>query len=445
LKYISTYIMSFFAILSVQAQNLDGIAAVVGNNIILKSDIEVQFQQMLANDMPFVGDLRCEILDQLLLDKLFVVEAERDSIYVSPDEVDSELNRRIQYFISMFGSEEKLEEYYGKKIYDLKDEFRDDINQQLLSERMQSKIFTNTHVSPQEVFDFFNSIPKDSLPFFNAEVEIGQIVVFAEPNFAQKNKAMEKALKVKQEIEEGGDFDFLALLYSDDPGSATQGGNLGYVKRGDLVTEFEAAAFRLQPGEVSDVVESMFGLHIIQLIDKKGDRINVRHILIAPTIENENVEKALETIEKVKEKLTKKEITFQQGVAQYSKDEMSKNNGGLLTNQQTGNTFFEMNQLEGDIALALENMKPGDFSDILPYKSMDGKYGFRIVYLRSENPAHKASLEEDYSKIKAVAKQAKQAEEMNAWVEKKSKTVYVRIDPAYENCNSVEKWTNNNF
>lgn len=445
MKYISSLIITSFALLSLQAQTLDGIAAIVGNNIILKSDIEVQYQQMLANDMPFVGDLRCEILDQLLLDKLFVVEAEKDSIYVSPDEVDSELNRRIQYFVSMFGSEEKLEEYYGKKIYDLKDEFREDINQQLLSERMQATIFTNTHVSPQEVFDFFNSIPKDSLPFFNAEVEVGQIVVFAEPNFAQKNLAMEKAKKVKMEIEEGGDFDFLALLYSDDPGSATKGGNLGYVKRGDLVTEFEGAAFRLQPGEVSDVVESMFGLHIIQLIDKKGEKINVRHILIAPTIENENVEKALETMEKVKDKLTKKEITFQQGVAQYSKDETSKNNGGLLTNQQTGNTFFEMNQLEGDIALSLENMKPGDFSEILPYKTMDGKYGFRIIYLRSENPAHKASIEEDYSKIKAVTKQAKEAEQMNAWVEKKSKTVYVRIDPAYNDCGSVEKWTNNNF
>lgn len=445
MKYISTIIIWCTAIFSLHSQVLDGIVAIVGNNVILKSDIEVQYQQMMANEMAFAGDLKCEILDQLLLEKLFVVEAERDSVYVSPDEVDSELNRRIQYFVSMFGSEEKLEEYYGKKIYDLKDEFREDIEQQMLSEKMQNTIFSGIHVSPQEVFDFFNSIPKDSLPFFNAEVEIGQIVIYAEPSFAQKAAAMAKAEKIKQELEEGGDFDFLALLYSDDPGSATKGGNLGYVKRGDLVTEFEAAAFRLQPGEISDIVETMFGLHIIQLIDKKGERINVRHILLAPTIENENVEKALETMEKVKEKLTKKELNFEQAVAQYSKDEMTKNNGGLMTNPQTGNTFFEMNQLEGDVALSLENMNPGDFSDILPFKSTDGKYGFRIIYLRSETPAHRASLEEDFSKIKAVTKQAKQAEELSKWVERKSKTVYVRIDKEYNNCENIQKWLNNNF
>jgi peptidyl-prolyl cis-trans isomerase SurA len=442
LKFINKIALSLLMLTgTLYAQTIDAIAAIVENHIILKSDIQVQYQQMLANDMGY-DNLECEILDQLLLEKIFAVEAERDSIYVSPEEVDGELSRRIQYFVSMFGSEEKLEEYYGKKIFDLKEEFRDDISQQLLSERMQNKIFSDIHVSPREVFEFFNSIPKDSLPFFNAEVEIGQIVVFAEPSFAQKSRAREKAERIKSEIEEGGDFEFLALLHSDDPGSATRGGNLGFVKRGELVGEFEAAAFRLKPGEISDVVETVFGFHIIQLIEKKGDRVNTRHILISPGIENENVEKAEQTIQKVKEKLQKKEITFQQAVAQYSKDDMTKNNGGLLTNPQTGNNFFEMNQLDGDVALALDNMNVGDFSDILPYKSMDGKYGFRIIYLRSETPAHQASLETDYSKIKAVTKQAKQAEILNEWMQKKSKTIFIRIHDDYQDCTTIGKWNN---
>jgi peptidyl-prolyl cis-trans isomerase SurA len=439
LKYINSLLAITFTIITANAQVVDGIAAVVENNIVLQSDVEVQFQQMLANEMAY-DDLHCDILDQLLLEKIFVVEAERDSIFVAPDEVDGELNRRIQYFVSMFGSEEKLEEYYGKKIFDLKEEFREDISQQLLSDRMQNSIFADIHVSPKEVFDFFNSIPKDSLPFFNAEVEIGQIVIFAEPSFVQKNQAREKAERIKKEIEEGGDFEFLALLHSDDPGSATKGGALGYVKRGELVTEFEASAFRLKPNEVSDVVETVFGFHVIQLIDKKGDRVNVRHILISPGIENENVEKAQQTIQKVKEKLQNKELTFQQAVAQYSKDDMTKNNGGLLTNPQTGNNFFEMNQLDGDVALALENMNVGDFSDILPYKTPEGKYGFRIVYLRSETPAHQANLDTDYSKIKAVAKQAKQAEVLNKWIEQKSKTIYIKVNEQYTHCENIQKW-----
>lgn len=425
------------------AQNIDKIAAVVGNNIILNSDVEIQYQQMLANEQDLGGgDMKCEILDQLLLDKIFVLEAERDSIYIAPEEIDAELTRRIQYFISMFGSEEKLEEYYGKKVYDLKDEFREDIEQQMLADRMRNQIFADIHVSPKEVFDFFNTIPKDSLPFFNAEVEIGQIVVFAEPGFTQKNIAREQAEKIKKELEEGADFEFLALLYSDDPGSATEGGNLGFVRRGELVTEFEATAFRLKENEISDVVETKFGYHVIQLLEKKGDRLNVRHILISPDIENENVENAEKTIEKVKQKLENKELNFQQAVAQYSMDETSKNNGGLLTNEKSGNTFFEMDQLGGDVALALENLNVGEFSDILPYKSMEGKYGFRIIYLRSETPAHQASLDIDYSKIKAVTKQSKEFEEMNKWVEEKSKTAYVRVADDFKQCKNIQKWLN---
>jgi peptidyl-prolyl cis-trans isomerase SurA len=423
--------------LNLDAQVVEGIVAVVEDNIILKSDLDLQVAQ--AKEAGYYGeaDLYCEVLNQLIIDKIFIVQGQRDSVVVSNDEVDSELNRRISYFINMFGSNEKLEEYYGKSIFDLKEEFREDIYQQLLSDRMKNQVFADLVISPAEVFSFFDKIPKDSLPYFNAEVEIGQIVVFAEPTIIQKQAAKLKAEKIKEDILFGSDFGFQALLYSDDPGSATKDGALGYVKRGELVPEFEAAAFRLQVGEISDVVETEFGFHLIQLMDRKGDRIDVRHILITPDIDNQNVLDAEMEIREVNYKLIGKEITYQQAVATYSQDEQSKQNGGLLTNPESGDTFFEMSQLEGSVALALDGVKIGAFSEVLPYQSYDGKAGFRIIYLQSESPAHIADLKTDYSKIKAVAKQTKQNDEMEKWLSKKAESIYVRLAPEYENCDLI--------
>lgn len=439
MKYISSIIILVALACNIQlkAQIIEGIVAVVEDNIILKSDLDLQVVQ--AKEAGYYGeeDLHCEVLNQLIIDKIFIVQGQRDSVVVTNDEVDSELNRRIAYFISMFGSNEKLEEYYGKSIFDLKEEFRDDIYQQLLSDRMKSQVFADLEVSPAEVFSFFEKIPVDSLPYFNAEVEIGQIVVFAEPTILQKEAARVKAEKIKEDILFGSDFGFQALLYSDDPGSATKDGDLGYVKRGELVPEFEAVAFRLEVGEISDVVETEFGFHIIQLLDRKGDRINVRHILITPDIDNQNVLDAETEIREINYKLIGNDITYQQAVAIYSEDEQSKQNGGLLTNQETGNTFFEMSQLEGNVALALDGVKVGGYSAVLPYQSYDGKAGFRIIYLQSESPAHIADLKTDYSKIKAVAKQTKQNEEMEKWLSMKAENIYIRLAPEYMNCDLI--------
>lgn len=439
MKYINRIFILIVLCFSVQgnAQIIERIVAVVEDNIVLKSDLDLQIVQ--AEEAGYYGteNLSCEVLNQLIIDKIFIVQAQRDSIIVTNDEVDSELGRRISYFISLFGSNEKLEEYYGKTIFDLKEEFRDDIYQQLLSDRMKSQVFSDLEVSPEEVFSFFDQIPKDSLPYFNAEVEIGQIVVFAEPTIIQKQAAQQKAEKIKEDILVGSDFGFQALLYSDDPGSATKDGDLGYVKRGELVPEFEAAAFRLEIGEISEVVESEFGFHIIQLLDRKGDRINARHILITPDIENQNVIDAEQEIREINYKLIGKDISYQQAVAQYSQDEQSQQNGGLLTNQETGNTFFEMSQLEGNVALALDGVIVGGYSEVLPYQSYDGKSGFRIIYLQSESPAHVADLLTDYSKIKAVAKQAKQSEEMEKWLSKKALNIYIRTAEEYEDCDLI--------
>ncbi|MBL6876098.1 MAG: peptidylprolyl isomerase, partial [Chitinophagales bacterium] len=236
MKYINSVILSLITLttLSLKAQVIEEIIAVVEDNIILKSDLDLQLEQAkeAGYDME-IAELQCEVLNQLIVDKIFIVQAQRDSVVATNEEVDGELNRRIEYFISMFGSNEKLEEYYGKSIFDLKEEFRDDIYQQLLADKMKSLVFADLSVSPAEVFDFFGKIPQDSLPYFSAEVEIGQIAIFAEPTILQKQAAKEKAQKIKVDIEMGSDFGFQALLYSDDPGSATKDGALGYVKRGE--------------------------------------------------------------------------------------------------------------------------------------------------------------------------------------------------------------------
>lgn len=441
-KIIFATIACTLALSNINAQIVERIVAVVDDKIILKSDLDIQLSQ--AEEAGYSGeeDISCEILNQLIVDKIFVVQAGRDSIQVTTDEVDSELNRRIEYFISMFGSSEKLEEYYGKSLFDLKEEFRDDIYQQLLSDRMRNQVFVDLDVTPQEVFDFYNKIPLDSLPYFNAEVEVGQIVVIAKPTILQKQAAREQAEKIRNDILEGSGFGFQALLYSDDPGSASKDGELGYVKRGQLVPEFEAAAFRLENDEISDVVETQFGFHIIQLIDRKGDRINARHILITPDIDNGNLIEAEKKINEIKQELLEGKLSYQEAVSKYSDDDQSKQNGGLMTNPNSGNTFFEMNQLEGNVAIALDEMGVEDFSDVLSYESVDGQLGFRILYLQSESPAHLADIDTDYSKIKAVTKQAKQAQEMEKWITKKAADIYINVNDDYKHCNIVSDKAN---
>lgn len=445
-KFLKIILISIGFILTInaaKAQEIDGVAAVLEDYIILKSTVEGQYQQALSQGDVLPADAKCLILDQLLLEKLFLAEAERDSIYIGEDDVESELNRRMGVFVNMFGTEEKLVEYYGKSVYDLKAEFRADVRQQMLSEKMKGNIFSGLEISPKEVNAFYADIPKDSLPFFNAEVEVGQIVILSKPTIAQKQEAKEKAEAIRADLLNGSGFELQALLYSTDPGSANNGGDLGWVQRGVFVPDFEAVAFRLNENEISEVVETEYGYHIIQLLEKKGNRIKARHILISPAVDETNSFTASQDLIKVKNKIDSKELNFQQAVKQYSEDENSKTNGGLITNQQTGNSFFEMNQLEPEVVLALDGKNPGDFSKILPFVSQSGQKGYRIVYLKSETPAHQASIDTDYSKIKAVAKQTKQMDVLNEWVEEKSKTVYVKFGSGFEDCDVLDKWKTN--
>lgn len=426
----------------------DRIIAQVGENIILLSDVEMAFlqEQSKATDYVVSPDVKCEILNNLLLEKLFVAQGALDSVVVQEEEVIAELDRRVKYFISLFGSREKLEEYYGKAISELKEEFKEDIETQLISDKVRGKVFTGMKVSPQEVKEYFAKIPKDSIPFFNAEVEIGQIVMYPKINDAQKKIAREKLERIKKDLDNGADFSLQAILYSEDPGSSSDGGNLGIIERGELVPDFEAAAYRLKEGEISGVVETPFGFHIIKLDEKRGDKLKLRHILIRPKITNADVIEVEDRMDSIQHLLKVDSLDFRVAVNKFSEDEQSKSIGGMMTNPKTGATTFEKSEIDGSLIFTIDQMKVGDFSDVLTMNSMDRtgekKTGYRIIYLKSQTTAHKASLEQDYARIQNSAKLQKQRDALEKWIELHKGNAYIKVDAEMaKDCEVLHKWT----
>lgn len=428
-----------------QKKLVDKVVGVVGDNIILLSDVEVQLQQAKSQGEVVNDRLRCMIFDQLVLEKFFLAQAQLDSIYVSEDDVEAELDKRIRYFITnSFGSQEKLEEYYGKSTADLKDDFRKDIRNQMLAEKMQGKIYGGIKTTPSDVKAFFDAIPSDSLPYFNAEIEISQIVIKPKASQEAKDYALYKANKIRDEIVKGGDFSIKATLNSEDPGSKKEGGDLGFITRGEMVQEFEAAAFKLKEGEVSDVVETQFGYHIIQCLERKGERIHVRHILITAPITSIDEQYAVTTLDSVANLIKTNVITFEQAVKEYSEDDQSKSNNGAIINQSTGTSYFEMSEIDGSLLFSMTDLKKGQISQVSPYESPDGKKAFRVIMIKSESEPHVASLKEDYSKIQTACKQAKQQEALVKWIQEKKSDAYIMIDDDFQSCDIATKWLPSN-
>jgi peptidyl-prolyl cis-trans isomerase SurA len=419
---------------------VDHVIGIVGENIVLHSDIELQYQQMKLEGTDFPGDFKCAILDQMLAQKMLKQQAELDSLVVSEDEIEGELDRRVRYFVSMIGSEEKLEEYYGKSIVRIKDEFRKDIREQLLSQKMRSNVLEKVKVTPADVKAFFNAIPSDSLPYFNAEVEVGQIVVNPVANEELKDYTRKSLEGIRERIIAGEDFCVLARLYSEDPGSAEQCGDLGFIKRGEMVTEFEGAAFRLSENEVSNVVETKFGFHLLQMLQKKGDRIRVRHILMRPKTTSYDLILAKQKLDSVRTLIVDGKMKFEEAAAKFSEDEATKNTGGMMMNPQSGNTYFEVDQLDKSIFFTIEKLSAGEVSAAELVPTPDGLQAYRILYLKSESAPHEANLKDDYSKIKSAAAQKKEDLQFDRWIKDKVKDSYVFVEESYRSCDLMKKW-----
>ncbi|MBK9488150.1 MAG: peptidylprolyl isomerase [Haliscomenobacter sp.] len=431
-----------------QRQILDKMVATVGGEITLLAEVEEQYAYTKAQRNGAIPpEARCMLVEQILVNKLLLNQAKLDSIEVKDEEVESQLTARIERILSYMNDDLKqFEEYYGQTVNEVREQFREDLRNNLLIERMRAKIMADVSVTPSEVKDFFRRIPKDSLPYFSSEVEVGEIVYKVPINKEQKRVTMEKLEDIRKRIVEGKeDFAELAKKYSDD-GSARGGGDLGWAKRGKYVTEFEAAAYKLEEMEVSPVIETQFGFHVLQMLGRRGNSIHVRHILIRPEITDEDVDLGQRHMDTVRTLLIKDSISFSRAVKKYSdKNVQSFNNDGRMVNPTSGNTFFEVGDLDPDIYFAIDTMKMNGVSKPIEFRDESGDYFFRLVKLMSRTVPHKANLAQDYAKIQKAAIESKRNEIVNKWVEERIQKTFMLIDRQYEGCPNLAPWMKENM
>lgn len=413
---------------------LDKIVSIVGSHIIKLSDIQNEYLQMKMESMPVDDNTKCSIFERIIEQKLLLDQADLDSLQVQDAQIASELDRRIKILSEQIGSEQKLENFYGKTISEIKTEWRSLVQDQILANQMQGKIVNDIQVSPNDVRHYFNSLHKDSIPEVNPEYEMAQIVIKPPVQNKQKLEIKQKLEEFRQRIIAGESFSKLAILYSEDLASSKKGGELGFVSRNDLVPEFASVAFRIKEGEVSRVVETEYGYHIIQLIEKKGERVNVRHILMSPKITNENIIKCKLKIDSIYTKLKNDTTSFAQLAEQFSDDINTRNNGGLYQNPYTGTSKFDPKQIDPIVFYAIKDLKPGMFTEPILTQDETGKQVYKIIKLVSKTDAHKATIVTDYQMIKSMALNNKKQKTLEKWIDSKISRTYVFIDNSFKYC-----------
>jgi len=425
---------------------IDQIVAVVGSEVVLMSDIENQMQQMALQGQGDKSEATfCNILEQAIVQKMLLTQARFDSIPVSEDQVNQEMERRLDIFIRNARSRERLEEMLGKSIEEIKVTFAKTIEEQLLIQGMQQRITGSARVTPGEVRKFFNKIPKDSLPYIQSEVQIGQLVLKPPIHQSERDKVIKQLNDIRMQIAGGSSFSLKAKLYSEDLGSAANGGELGMLRRGDLVENFAAVAFQLEGDSVSGVVESEFGFHIIQLIEKRGEFANFRHILIKPKVLSLDIANTLNRLDSIYNEIVKGTITFSNAATLFSTDENTKNNGGLLINPISGGSTFTMDELaeiDGSVFRTIEDLEIGEITKPKIFDDQGGAKVVKILYIVSKKDPHIASLDTDYSKIQEAALADKQSQLLSDWVESKKDDFYINISSDYKTCKFTVSWLN---
>ena len=433
-----------FTLAHAQRSTLDKVAGVVGGSIILKSDIELQYAQYMAQGGQPDPSIKCTVLGRLLTQKLLAQQAVIDSVTVTDDDVDAQIDRRMRGMIQRAGGEEKLEQFLGRSTIQYKDEIRSDIREQMIAEKMQQKITEKVSVTPQEVQRYFDRLPKDSLPSYNKEVEVGEIVFQPKLTKEEKQFYRDKAEGLRTRVKNGEDFATIARLYSQDPGSAPEGGDLGFFDRSQMVKEFTATAFKLKAGEISPVFESDFGFHFLQVIERRGEQVHARHILVSPAVTPASLERAKAKADSVYTLITKnKQIDFSTAASVYSDDKETKYNGGMLMNAenvQSRSTLIPTDKLDPQVALTVDTMKVKSVSKPQLFTAQDGKSTYKMLYLRSVTDAHKANMAQDLPKLKEDAQADKTNRTVSEWFEKKRKNTFVRIDPEFQSCSQLKDW-----
>jgi peptidyl-prolyl cis-trans isomerase SurA len=423
-----------------QPRVIDQVVAVVGDKRILYSDVEGQYYQLIAQGEKPTAETRCQIFEHLLIQKLLLNQAQVDSIEILESQVDAALDDRMRYFVNMIGSEQKLEDYFKKTTLEIKEDFRDAIREQLLTDKMKNELTGSISVTPSEVKSFYKSLPPSEIPYIESEVEVNQICLY--PKYGEKAifEMREKLLAIRQRILDGENFATLAVLYSEDLGSATRGGDIGWASKADLDPEYAKAAFGLKKGAVSKIVESSFGYHIIQCVDRTEDRVQTRHILMKPKLTLEEKQEAYNRMDSILFLIHSDSLTFEQAAMRYSEDKDTKLNGGQLVNPR-GGARWKTDELDNRDYLVIKNMNVGDISE--PYESIDskGKPVIKILLLKKRTKPHVANPEDDFNTLKEMAAQKKQTEIINDWVEEKIQTTFIRIDPEYRNCKfTIKGW-----
>ena len=441
-KYVFVLGLILFSSLSLRAQKgvpLDEIVAIYGDQIILNSDLETQIREFsfTHDSLEWMG--RCELLAGLIYQKVLYNQSLIDSIKISDDEVNSEIERRLEYFISQIGSREALEKYYEKTVAEIKDEMKEPLREMILVRKMREQVIGNVKATPSDVTAFFNEIPKDSLPYLNTQYEVSHIVVFAKPTESEEEIARKKINDLRERIIKGEKFETMAILYSEDIASAVKGGDLGIRSRFDFVPEFSAAALKLKKDSISDIVKTQYGYHLLKMVERKGEKLHVKHILIKPKITSESRQEAQNKLKEVYREIKSDSLSFQAAAYRYSQDESTKNNGGMILNENTGSTRIPVDLMETSLFFIIDTMKVGSISGPVQLYYPDGRTAYRLILLKSKIPPHRANLKDDYPEIMALAEERKKNKALQEWIDKRITDTYIYIKEPYTDCEVLKK------
>ncbi len=419
----------------------DKIVAVIGDKIVLKSDITnfIDDEKRQGHELP--PDAGCMLLEQMMIRKALMLQAQKDSLPLSDEEIEAELDQRIRYYISAYGGKESLEQIAGKSIYQIKEDNRIAIKEQKLADAMQRSIVENVRITPTEVREYFEKIPQDSLRFYETELELKQVVAYAKASRDLEKYAQDELGEYKKQIENGvASFDRMAKLYSDDPGTKEAGGRFEFNRNDKNVdATFSSTAFALKEGQISRVVKSKFGYHIIQLVSRTGDDVVVRHILKIPQITDKEVDEAIARLDTVRAKLVANTLTFGEAVDKYSEDENSKFTAGSITDAQ-GSPYLTIQDLDKSLLPVYNDLKVGEYSKPVPFTDERGRKGARIVYIQSKTEPHRENLKDDYNRIAQRVLESKKSGVLNQWFQTKMPTYYISVDEEYRKCGEINKW-----
>lgn len=421
-----------------RAQTLDRIVAIVGDEVILQSDVDNQYNYLKINGQRDDGSLKCQVMENLIISKLLLDKARQDSLMVSDLQVEAELDSRMQAVLEQI-EEDEFEEIYGKTIQQFRADIKDDIRNELLVNQMRQQVLNDADITPKEVKRFFRSLDQDSVGLLPAEVEVNHIVIKPPMSAESINRAREKLRELRRRALSGEDFGLLAANNTQEPGGRQRRGELGWFGRGQMVPAFEEVAYQMREGDISEPFRSEFGMHIIRLHERRGEMLHASHILmrLSPSTNGDSI--AMDSLRQIRTLIDSDSLTFEQAAIRFSQDQRTSHCGGCITSPQSGEIRIPMDALNAELYFKIDEMEEGEISDPMEMRQQDGSRAFHIIYLNKKIPPHEPNLQDDYQKIRDAALQAKQAEKFDRWLRSARKNIYIDIKPT-ECQNALQSW-----